>query len=129
MNDFNNEYIFLPNHTWVRKKTDTLFSIGITPYGKEQLGEIVCIEQPEEEIEYVKEQTFCSLETIKTVHDLIIPCDAKCVSFPSSEEIIEVLNFGDCTMELATFECASGAIEAIEKSFTLEEYESYIEGL
>ena len=67
-------------HEWVSTEDDTAI-IGITDYAQSELGEIVFVELPEVGIAFDKGDTFGTIESYKTVSDLVTPL---------SGEIIEI---------------------------------------
>ncbi|MBT6121186.1 glycine cleavage system protein GcvH [bacterium] len=62
------------DHEWVKEESDG-FTIGISEYAIDELGEIVFVELPEENIEIKKEDEFGTIESVKTVSSLYMPID------------------------------------------------------
>ena len=59
-------------HEWVRIDGDTA-TIGITDYAQSELGDIVFVEVPNVGRTLQKDQTFGSVESVKTVSDVYSP--------------------------------------------------------
>jgi glycine cleavage system H protein len=67
-----------PEHTWA--KTDgTRARIGITDFAQDQLGDIVFVDVPKVGDDIVKDSSFGTVESAKTVSDLIAPVSGKIV--------------------------------------------------
>ena len=50
----NSDAAYTEAHEWVRKDSDGTFTVGITEYAQEQLGDVCFIELPSEEQEFQK---------------------------------------------------------------------------
>lgn len=64
---------YAKEHTWVRKMADGSYKIGISDYAQQQLGDVNYAELPEEGDTISKGESFGSIESAKTVSDLIAP--------------------------------------------------------
>ncbi len=72
------------------------YTIGLTDYAIEQLGDIVFIELPEIGTEYKKGETFATIESVKAASEIYMPVSGKILEI--NEEIAdspEILN-EDC---------------------------------
>nr|WP_221635655.1 glycine cleavage system protein GcvH [Listeria aquatica] len=77
---------------WVKKDGDT-YLIGITDFAQDQLGDIVFVELPEVGDEFDKDGGYGSVESVKTVSDLLAPIACKVVEVnPALEDAPETLN-------------------------------------
>jgi len=63
---------YAPSHEWIRIEGDEAF-IGITDYAQSQLGDIVFVDIDCEGETLSKDETFCSIEAVKTVADVNMP--------------------------------------------------------
>jgi glycine cleavage system H protein len=59
-------------HTWV-KIQDEIGIVGISDFAQSQLGEIVYVDLPNVGDEFEQDETFGSIEALKTVSDLFMP--------------------------------------------------------
>ncbi|MBT5954038.1 glycine cleavage system protein GcvH [bacterium] len=67
------------DHEWVKEESDG-YTIGISEYAIDELGEIVFVELPEENAEIKKEDEFGTIESVKTVSSLYMPIDGTITS-------------------------------------------------
>jgi glycine cleavage system H protein len=65
-------------HEWVRVDGNTVF-IGITDFAQDELGDIVFVELPEVGAAVNLNDTFGTVESVKTVSDLFAPVSGKVV--------------------------------------------------
>lgn len=70
------ELKYTKDHLWVHAESDTA-TIGITDYAQQELGDIVFVEMPETGSETKKGETFGTVESVKSVSDLIAPISGK----------------------------------------------------
>ncbi len=79
-------------HEWVLEEND-LCTIGLTDYAIEQLGDIVFVELPETGSEFVKNEVFATIESVKAASEIYMPVGGKIVEI--NEELInspEIIN-------------------------------------
>jgi glycine cleavage system H protein len=60
------------DHGWVRSDGDLLI-IGISDYAQDQLGDVVYVGLPEPDTDFAADQEYGSVESVKTVSELIMP--------------------------------------------------------
>lgn len=65
-------------HVWVKEEGDKL-RIGITEFAQSELGDIVFVELPEVGTEVKADESFGSVESVKTVSELYTPVTGKVV--------------------------------------------------
>ena len=70
---------YLKSHEWVKKDEGNVFSVGLSAYALEQLGDIVYIELPAVGQELKKEDAFGVIESVKSAADLYTPISGKVV--------------------------------------------------
>jgi len=63
---------FSQDHEWIKADGDK-GQLGVTVFASEQLGDIVFVELPEVGDKLTKDETFGSIESVKTVSDLVSP--------------------------------------------------------
>jgi glycine cleavage system H protein len=79
MKVFPEDILYSREHIWVRIDGD-MATLGITDYAQEGLGEILSVEFPEIDTYIERDETFGSVESTKTVVDLISPVSGIVVS-------------------------------------------------
>ena len=86
------------DHEWVKVDGD-IATIGITDYAKGELGDIVYVEVDTEGDTLDKEETFGTVEAVKTVSDLFMPISGEVMEFNEAlEDAPETVNndaYGD----------------------------------
>ncbi len=70
--EFPRHLFFTKDHEWVSDSGDE-FSIGISAYAVEQLGDIVYLELPAVGDTFAARESFGTVESVKTVSDLYMP--------------------------------------------------------
>ena len=80
-------------HEYVLELGNSKYEAGITDYAIEQLGDIVFIELPEVGAEFVKNEVFATVESVKAASEIYMPISGKITEI--NEEIVnspELLN-------------------------------------
>lgn len=89
---------YTKDHEWIKVEGDTA-TIGITDYAQGELGDIVYVEVDTEGDELDKEETFGTVEAVKTVSDLFMPISGEVLAFNEAlEDAPETVNkdaYGD----------------------------------
>ncbi len=78
--DFPKDLKYTQDHEWVRVEGN-IGIIGITDFAQSELGEIVYVEVDSVGEELEKEDTFGTVEAVKTTSDLYMPVSGKVVEF------------------------------------------------
>lgn len=65
-------------HEYVAEKNG-IYSIGLTDYAIEQLGDIVFLELPDVGAEFVKGEVFATIESVKAASEIYMPIAGKVV--------------------------------------------------
>lgn len=60
-------------HEWVRDNGDGTVTVGITDFAQSELGDIVFVEIDDNDDEIAKDDTFGTVEAVKTVSELYMP--------------------------------------------------------
>ena len=68
-------------HEWVRLEDDGTVVIGITDHAQEALGELVYVEQPEDDATPAKGDACVVVESVKAASDVYAPVGGKVVGF------------------------------------------------
>lgn len=81
------------SHEFLLDNGDNTFTIGLTDYAVEQLGDIVFLELPETGAEFKKGETFATVESVKAASEIYMPVSGKIIEI--NEEAVnspEILN-------------------------------------
>ena len=70
------------SHEWARKE-GTLFTVGISDYAQDSLGDVVFVELPEVGKEVKKGETFGVVESVKAASDVYAPLSGTIVEVNS----------------------------------------------
>lgn len=83
---------YTKDHEWIRVEGEEAF-IGITDFAQKELGDIVFIEVDTLDEELDAEETFGTIEAVKTVSDLFMPVSGTVLEFNESlEDTPEIVN-------------------------------------
>lgn len=75
------------SHEYLLEGSDSVYTIGLTDYAVEQLGDIVFVELPEVGTEFVKGEVFATVESVKAASEIYMPVSGKIVEI--NEKIVE----------------------------------------
>ena len=70
---------YLQSHEWAKKADGNVFTVGLTAYAIEQLGDIVYMELPEAGKEVAAGEPFGVVESVKSAADMYSPVSGKIV--------------------------------------------------
>ena len=116
------------SHEFLLDNGDNTFTIGLTDYAVEQLGDIVFLELPEVDTEYKKGETFATIESVKAASEIYMPISGKIIEI--NEEAVdspEILNGNSYEKGWLVKIEATG--DAANEQNDLLEYEDYKEEL
>lgn len=68
---------YTKEHEWIRDNGDGTVTIGITDFAQGELGDIVFVELEDVGSEFGQDDTFGTVEAVKTVSDLFAPIDGE----------------------------------------------------
>ena len=89
---------YTKDHEWLKMDGDVAV-VGITDFAQGELGDIVFVEIETEGEQLAKEETFGTIEAVKTVSDLFMPVSGEVIEInPKLEDNPEVINqdpYGD----------------------------------
>ena len=115
------------SHEYILKNEDGTYTIGLTDYAVEQLGDIVYLELPEAGNDFKKGETFATVESVKAASEIYAP-----ISFKVTE-INETLADAPETLNEDSYEkgwlIKAEATGDITEQNDLMEYEDYKEEL
>lgn len=116
------------SHEFLLDNGDNTFTIGLTDYAVEQLGDIVFLELPEVDTEYKKGETFATIESVKAASEIYMPISGKIIEI--NEEAVdspEILN--EDSYEKGWLVKIETTGDAANEQNDLLEYEDYKEEL
>lgn len=70
--NFPNDVKYTKEHEWIRLEGDVAY-VGITDYAQEQLGDIVFVDIQTVGETLAADETFGTIEVVKTISDLFLP--------------------------------------------------------
>lgn len=74
-------------HEYLLKNEDDTYTIGLTDYAVEQLGDIVFLELPETGTSFVKGETFAAVESVKAASEIYMPIGGEVIEV--NETLVE----------------------------------------
>lgn len=74
-------------HEYLLDNENGTFTIGLTDYAVEQLGDIVFLELPEIGTEFQKGETFAAIESVKAASEIYMPIAGKVIEV--NERLVE----------------------------------------
>ena len=92
------ELKYTSDHEWIRL-TDDIGTIGVTDFAQGELGDVVFIEVKTVDEALEKEETFGTIEAVKTVSDMFMPVAGTVIEFnealESNPELINQDPYGE----------------------------------
>ncbi len=70
---------YTKEHEWVKDNGDGTATIGITEFAQGELGDIVFVELEDVGFDFSQDDTFGTVEAVKTVSELFAPVDGEIV--------------------------------------------------
>lgn len=96
--EFPKDLRYTKDHEWARKDGETI-TIGITAFAVDQLGDITQVDLPEVGSDAQKDETFGTIESVKSVSDLFAPASGTVVkineALEDSPELVNDAPYGD----------------------------------
>ena len=96
MNEIRGDRHYTETHEWVVDNSDGSFTLGITDYAQESLGDLVYVELPVEGDSVVATSPLCVVESVKSASDVHAPVDL---------EVLEINQALDSDPELVNTDC------------------------
>ncbi len=116
---------YTKDHEWVRVEGDIAI-VGITDYAQDQLGDIVFVEIETEGETLEKEETFGTIEAVKTVSDLFMPVNGEVIevnaTLADTPENVNREAYGEGWLIKLKFSEAS----QLDELMSAEEYEALV---
>ena len=79
MSNIPENLLYTDDHEWVLKESEQCFSVGITDYAQDSLGDVTFVEVPEVGTELSKGDVFGVVESVKAASDLFMPVSGEIV--------------------------------------------------
>ena len=114
------------SHEFLLDNGDETYTIGLTDYAVEQLGDIVFLELPEIGAEFKKGETFATVESVKAASEIYMPISGRVIEI--NEEAVdtpEILN--EDAWEKGWLVKIEATGDALTEQTDLLEYEDYKE--
>ena len=110
---------------------DKSYTVGLTDYAVEQLGDIVFLELPEVGAEFRKGETFAAIESVKAASEIYLPISGRIVAVnDSAVDAPETLNENNYERGwLVKIEPTSDDVALAAEMADLMEYEDYKEAV
>ena len=113
------------SHEFLLDNEDGTYTVGLTGYAVEQLGDIVFLELPNVGAEFAKGETFATVESVKAASEIYLPVSGKITEVnQAAADAPEILN-EDC-YEKGWLVKIKATGEPTEQNDLLE-YEDYME--
>lgn len=74
---FTEKILCSKSHEYLLKNDDETYTIGLTDYAVEQLGDIVFLELPDVGTEFSKGDTFATVESVKAASEIYMPVSGR----------------------------------------------------
>lgn len=116
---------YTKEHEWV-KVDGNIATIGVTDFAQGELGDVVFIEIETEDEELAKEETYGTIEAVKTVSDMFMPVSGKVIEVnPILEDAPETVN-NDAFGEGWMIKIKMSDTSELDALMTAAEYEAQI---
>jgi len=80
-------------HEYILKNDDGTYTVGLTDYAVEQLGDIVFLELPENGTSFSKGDSFAAIESVKAASEIYMPISGEVIDVNTTlVETPELLN-------------------------------------
>jgi glycine cleavage system H protein len=70
---------YIASHEWIRAEGDGIYTVGITDFAQEALGDIVFVELPEVGAEVNRDDAIAVVESVKAASDIYSPLSGEIV--------------------------------------------------
>lgn len=122
-----NDLMYTKEHEWIKKEEGNKVRIGITDFAQDELGDIVFVELPEVDDTVDADDTFGSVESVKTVSELYAPVSGTVVEvneeLEDSPELVNESPYENAWMIVVELNDES----ELDNLLTAEQYQAIIE--
>lgn len=113
-------------HEWIKDNGDGTVTVGITDFAQGELGDIVFVELEPEGTDFSQDDTFGTVEAVKTVSDLYAPVNGEIVEINEALEDEPELVNDDPYGEGWMVKIKLSEVSQLEDLLSPEEYEEVI---
>lgn len=118
---------YTKDHEWLKLDGDVA-TVGITDFAQNELGDVVFVEVETEGETLDKEETFGTIEAVKTVSDMFMPVGGEVVEFNAAlEDNPELINT-DPYGEGWIIKVKVGNTDEANELLSADDYKAQIEG-
>lgn len=122
--NFPAELKYTKDHEWLKAIDETTALVGITDFAQSELGDLVFINLPQEGDEVTADESFCDVESVKAVSDVMSPCTGVIAEVNSElEDEPQLLNEDPYGAWIAKIK----DISAYGELMTADEYEALVQ--
>lgn len=118
--------LYSKEHEWIKKEGNKV-RIGITDFAQDELGDIVFVELPEVGDDIAIDESFGSVESVKTVSELYAPVSGKVIEvneeLDDSPELVNESPYEDAWMIVVEFDDEAD----LDNLLTAEQYQEEID--
>lgn len=122
-----NDLLYTKEHEWIKKEEGNKVRIGITDFAQDELGDIVFVELPEVDDTIDADDSFGSVESVKTVSELYAPVSGTVVEvneeLEDSPELVNESPYENAWMIVIELNDES----ELDNLLTREQYQAVIE--
>ena len=115
------------SHEYLLPNDDNTYTVGLTDYAVEQLGDIVFLELPEVGSEFKKGESFAAIESVKAASEIYMPISGKVIAV--NEALVDAPETLNEDVYEAGWLVKIEAIGDASEQNDLMEYEDYKEEL
>ena len=126
--EFAEKILCSKSHEYILNNEDGTYTVGLTDYAVEQLGDIVFLELPEIGTEFAKGDVFGTVESVKAASEIYLPISGKVVEANESlVESPEILNEDVCEKGWLVKIEATGDVSEQDDLLKYEDYKEELE--
>jgi glycine cleavage system H protein len=96
MNEVRGDRQYAETHEWVLDNGDGTYTLGISDYAQESLGDLVFVELPDLGDVFNSQDSLCVVESVKSASDVCAPADLKVLEINESLDDEPELVNSDC---------------------------------
>ncbi len=120
------EMRFSRDHLWVRMDDDIQATLGVTDYLQEKLGEIYSVRLPEEGEDFLRDESFTTIEAKNGRRDFKAPISGEVIEVNyEAVEVPEIIN-EDPLSEGWLVKVEMSSSQEFDELLTEEEYEDFL---
>jgi glycine cleavage system H protein len=123
--EFPDDLKYTKDHEWVRKG-DGVYTVGVTAYAVDQLGDITFVELPEVDIEVVQGENTCVVESVKAASDVYSPLTGTIAEVNNDLEQRPELVNQSCYDDGWFFTLEGVKTKELKTLMNAQEYQAYI---